>query len=101
MRFKNLVMLQSGRKDAEQSLDSVALRSPWVNAPCKEGKPCCEIRFPDSPNCWMALSALHGSSKVMWTRRRWFFTRLSACREIPELAASEMMATNWETEGLG
>jgi len=48
----------------------------------------------------MALSALQGSSKVMWTRRRWFFTRLSACREIPELAASEMMATNWKKEVL-
>lgn len=46
----------------------------------------------------MALSALQGSSKVMWTRRLWFFTRLSACREIPELAASEMMATNWAKE---
>lgn len=46
----------------------------------------------------MALSALHGSSKVMWTLRLWFFTRLSAWREIPELAASEMMATNWSKE---
>ena len=47
------------------------------------------------PNCCMALSALHGSSSVMWTLRRWFFTRRSACREIPELAASEMMAMFW------
>ena len=44
------------------------------------------------PNCCIALSALHGSSSVMWTLRRWFFTRRSACSEIPELAASEMMA---------
>lgn len=51
-----------------------------------------------SPNCWMALSALQGSSRVMWTLRFWLFTLLSACREIPELAASEMMATNWRKE---
>lgn len=44
------------------------------------------------PNCWMALSALQGSSSVMWTLLLWFFTRRSACKEIPELAASEMMA---------
>lgn len=49
----------------------------------------------------MALSALQGSSKVMWTLRLWFFTRLSACREIPELAASEMMATNWKGKRFG
>lgn len=47
------------------------------------------------PNCCIALSALQGSSSVMWTLRRWFFTRRSACREIPELAASEMMAMFW------
>lgn len=47
------------------------------------------------PNCCIALSALHGSSSVMWTLRRWFFTRRSACSEIPELAASEMMAMFW------
>lgn len=46
----------------------------------------------DWPNCWMALSALQGSSSVMWTLLLWFFTRRSACKEIPELAASEMMA---------
>lgn len=40
----------------------------------------------------MALSALQGSSSVMWTLLLWFFTRRSACKEIPELAASEMMA---------
>lgn len=49
-----------------------------------------------APNCWMARSALHGSSKVMWTRLLRFCTRLSACREMPELAASEMMAISWE-----
>lgn len=48
-----------------------------------------------SPNCCMALSALQGSSRVMWTLLLWFFTRRSACREIPELAASEMMAMFW------
>lgn len=51
-----------------------------------------------SPNCWMARSALQGSSSVMWTRRRWFWTRRSAWRETPELEASEMMATSWEDE---
>lgn len=34
----------------------------------------------------------------MWTLRRWFFTRRSACRDIPELAASEMMAMFWLKE---
>ena len=47
-----------------------------------------------SPNCWMALSALQGSSSVMWTRRFWLATLRSACSEIPELAASDMMAIN-------
>lgn len=47
-----------------------------------------------SPNCCMARSALQGSSSVMWTRRFWFFTRLSAWREIPELEASEIIATS-------
>lgn len=27
------------------------------------------------PNCWMALSALQGSSRVMWTRLRWFYNK--------------------------
>jgi hypothetical protein len=49
----------------------------------------------------MALSALQGSSSVIWTLRHWFFTRLSACREMPELAASEMMATSWGEEERG
>ena len=47
-----------------------------------------------SPNCWMARSALQGSSSVMCTLRRWFGTRRSAWREMPELEASEMMATS-------
>lgn len=47
-----------------------------------------------SPNCWMARSALQGNSSVMCTRRFWFFTRLSAWREIPELEASEIIATS-------
>lgn len=47
-----------------------------------------------SPNCCMARSALQGNSSVMWTRRFWFFTRLSAWREIPELEASEIIATS-------
>lgn len=51
---------------------------------------------PYSPNCWMARSALQGNSRVMWTRLRWFLTRLSACKEIPELAASEIIATSWK-----
>lgn len=33
-----------------------------------------------------------GSSSVKWTLRRVFWTRRSACREIPADAASEMMA---------
>lgn len=28
----------------------------------------------ERPNCWMALSADQGSSRVMWQRRRLFFT---------------------------
>mmetsp|Transcript_79161 Transcript_79161/g.191468 ORF Transcript_79161/g.191468 Transcript_79161/m.191468 type:complete len:316 (+) Transcript_79161:1317-2264(+) len=47
------------------------------------------------PHCWMAWSALHGSSSVMCTRRRRFCTRRSACSEMPEEAASEMMATSF------
>ena len=27
------------------------------------------------PNCWIALSALQGSSRVMWTRLRWFWNK--------------------------
>lgn len=55
-----------------------------------------------SPNCWMARSALQGSSSVMCTRRRWFWTRRSAWRETPELEASEMMATSWDAwSGMG
>mmetsp|Transcript_33641 Transcript_33641/g.101572 ORF Transcript_33641/g.101572 Transcript_33641/m.101572 type:complete len:282 (-) Transcript_33641:211-1056(-) len=49
----------------------------------------------DRPNCWIALSADHGSSSVMCTRRRWFPTTRLACNEIPADAASEMMATNF------
>ena len=45
------------------------------------------------PNCWMALSALQGNSRVTCTRLFWFSARLSAWREIPELAASDIMAT--------
>lgn len=44
------------------------------------------------PNCCIALSALHGNSRVICTLRLWFLARRSACNEIPELAASEMMA---------
>lgn len=65
-----------------------------------------EARHPGegqgSPNCWMARSALQGSSSVMCTRRRWFWTRRSAWRETPELEASEMMATSWgDADGSG
>merc|ERR1719186_7016 len=45
------------------------------------------------PNCWMAESADQGSSMVMWTLLLWLATLLSACREMPVLAASEMIAT--------
>lgn len=41
----------------------------------------------------MALSALQGNSRVTWTRRFWLIARLSAWRDIPELAASDIMAT--------
>mmetsp|Transcript_45285 Transcript_45285/g.92434 ORF Transcript_45285/g.92434 Transcript_45285/m.92434 type:complete len:288 (+) Transcript_45285:1918-2781(+) len=47
------------------------------------------------PICCTALSALHGSSRVMWTRWRWFFTRRSAWSEMPVEAASLMMATSF------
>lgn len=30
----------------------------------------------ERPNCWMAFSALQGSSKVRWTLWRWFLQRL-------------------------
>jgi hypothetical protein len=39
------------------------------------------------PNCWMALSADHGSSSVMWHRRRRLPARRSACRLMPVLHA--------------
>jgi len=50
----------------------------------------------DRPICWIVLSADQGSSSVMWTRRRWFLTRaaFSAWSEMPDDAASEMMATS-------
>lgn len=44
------------------------------------------------PNCWTALSALQGSSSVRCRRRFWLAARLSACSEIPLLAASEIIA---------
>lgn len=40
------------------------------------------------------LSALQASSAVMWTRRRVLASDLSACRLMPVLAASLMMATS-------
>lgn len=52
-------------------------------------------RLPYSPNCCTALSALQGSSSVMWTRRFWLRARRSACRDIPELAASDITAIFW------
>ena len=51
------------------------------------------MRLINPPNCCMALSALQGSSKVTCTLLFWFLTLRSACKEMPELAASEMMAT--------
>ena len=47
------------------------------------------------PSCWMALSALQGSSHVKWTRRLWFEASALACREMPVLAASATMATSF------
>ena len=47
------------------------------------------------PNCCTAASALHASSSVMWQRLRWFFIFRLAWREIPELAASLMIAINF------
>lgn len=49
-------------------------------------------QYKNLPNCWIALSALQGNSRVIWTRRLWFLALRSACNEIPELAASEMIA---------
>ena len=46
------------------------------------------------PSCWIALSALQGSSIVMWHRRRWLATAAEACRLMPVEAASETMATS-------
>jgi hypothetical protein len=55
----------------------------------------CKWQESGSPNCWIARSALHGNSNVMWTLRRWLRARLSLCREIPLEAASEMIATSF------
>lgn len=99
-----------------RSRDSVARRSPCVRAPRLSSRLAtmeANLRSPASseirkmysgaetwldrwvrPNCWIARSALQGSSNVMWTRRLWFWTRRSAWRETPELEASEMMATS-------
>ena len=46
------------------------------------------------PSCWMALSALQGSSQVKWTRRARLSASALACREMPVLAASDTMATS-------
>lgn len=51
-----------------------------------------EIQCTNLPNCWIALSALQGNSRVIWTLRLWFLALRSACNEIPELAASEIIA---------
>ena len=99
----------------EKSLVSVALRSPCVRAPrlskrfatmdANRRSPAkSEMRNMYSgaftwlercvrPNCCIALSALHGNSRVMCTLRIWFLARLSLCSDIPLLAASEIMAT--------
>jgi hypothetical protein len=50
------------------------------------------------PSCWMALSALQGSSMVMWTRRRLLGAVALACREMPVEAASLMMATSLDPD---
>ena len=50
------------------------------------------------PNCWMALSADHGSSSVMCTLRFLFLTLLSAWSEMPLDAASEMTATHFSPD---
>ena len=36
-----------------------------------------------------------GQLQMRWTWRRWLMARRYACREIPELAASEMMVMFW------
>lgn len=59
-----------------------------------QGKGTVTKNIQPSPNCCMARSALQGNSSVMCTRRFWFFTLLSAWREIPELEASEIIATS-------
>ncbi len=47
------------------------------------------------PSCWMALSALQGSSHVKCTRRLWFAASALACSEMPVLAASDTIATTF------
>lgn len=49
----------------------------------------------ERPSCWMALSALQGSSMVMCTRRRPLPAPRTACSEMPVDAASLMMATSF------
>ena len=49
----------------------------------------------DLPSCCTALSALQGSCSVMCTRCLWLAQFLSACRDIPVLAASDITATNF------
>jgi len=40
------------------------------------------------PNCWMALSADQGSSRVMWQRRRWLGTLQQQQEDMEVVAAS-------------
>ena len=59
---------------------------------------CTHLRWLDlwvRPSCCTALSALQGNSIVMCTRRRSLLQLVSEWREIPVLAASEMMATSF------
>ena len=109
----------STSKQAHDFETPVARRSPWVRAPsdCSRLTTAAQKRRSppsgdtnslysgadawfarwDRPICCSVLSADHGSSSVMWTRRLLFLTRAccSACKDIPDDAASEMIAISF------
>mmetsp|Transcript_4917 Transcript_4917/g.14644 ORF Transcript_4917/g.14644 Transcript_4917/m.14644 type:complete len:265 (+) Transcript_4917:2379-3173(+) len=80
---KRLATADTKRRSPPMSVDTIT-----YNGPCAWFERC------DRPSCWIALSAAHGNSTVMCTRRLLFGTLLLACSEIPVEAASEMMATS-------
>mmetsp|Transcript_21340 Transcript_21340/g.62938 ORF Transcript_21340/g.62938 Transcript_21340/m.62938 type:complete len:256 (-) Transcript_21340:1011-1778(-) len=74
--------------DAKRRSPPQAVMNSWYSGPWIWLERC--VR----PHCWMHWSADHGSSSVMCSRLRVFGTRRSACSEMPDEAASEMMATS-------